>query len=142
MNLHLTSQSEKYSVEESDEGIILKWAIHLDLHDFKYVALTDFRAKPGHLIDNKHFSLIASNLVKSDTMNPQALMLFTTSYNHAIANKGLIRITLINLIKYSDWFPLDRSSVDEISFLVTNSSINSKSQVKISLALRTDEISD
>ena len=118
MNLHLTSQSEKYSVEETEEGIILKWAIHLDLHEFKYVALTDFRAKPGHLIDNKRFSLIGSNLVKSDTMNPHALMLFTTSYNHPIANKGLIFIPVcLTLYDFKTGFHLIVQVLTKYRFL-------------------------
>ena len=90
MNLHLTCHSDQYSVEMLAEYTILRWRVHMDLSQYKFISLRDFRVKPGHLIDPKKFSLISSNLVKSDVFNPRGIIYCTTSFNHAIANPGFI----------------------------------------------------
>ena len=140
MNLHLTSHSDQYSFDFKNDCAILRWRVHLDLSQYKYICLKDFRSRPGHLIDAKRFSFISSNLVKSDVFNPLAVVHCTTSYNHAISSQGSFSLTPSNLISCSDWFILDRSVADEISFCVSNSSINSKSEIKISLVF-SNEIS-
>ena len=98
MHLHLMSHSDAFSVETTSEFTILRWRVHLDLSAYKFISLTDFRAKPGHHKDPKKFSFITSNLVKSDILNPLGVIYCTSSFNHAISNPGSKQSILTNFI--------------------------------------------
>ena len=88
MFIHLSSESEKYSIEESDKYVDLVWRIHFDINDFTHFRLISFRIKPGKNVDWSKLVKISSNLVKSDVLNPCAYIYSTTILNKALFNEG------------------------------------------------------
>ena len=88
MFIHLSSKSEKFSLEQNDTSVDLTWRIHFDINHFTHFRLVSFRTKPGKNVDWGKLVNISSNLVKSDVLNPRAYIYSTFALNKALFNEG------------------------------------------------------